>query len=132
MSGASSRRKGAAGEREFIRMVNEALGLRCRRELKQYQQAQNGDIDQLVGPYLVEIKNHAKPNIPAFWKQAVTQADRVGAVPALAYKLFRKGWRVLVPIPQAWASEQQWRRDLQYTMDLAPDGFFLIVREHLQ
>lgn len=131
MTGAYSRNKGARGERELCRLLSDNLGQSFTRQLKQYQQAQHGDIEQLVGPYLIEAKNHATTDgMKCWWQQAVTAADKRSAVPCLAYKMPRKGWRFRVPLPQAWASGQQWGRELQYTMDLAPDGFFLIVREH--
>ena len=114
-------------------MLRDNLGIACDRNYKQMAQAQHGDIEQLVGGYLIEIKNCASLTaIKAWWQQAVQAASKRGAVPCLAYKVARKGWRFRVPLPQAWASGQQWGRELQYTMDLSPDGFFLIVREQLE
>ncbi len=132
MSGKASRNKGKRGELEIVHMLRDNLGLNVNRHLKQYQQAQHGDIEQLVGPYLIEVKNCASLSaIKAWWQQACIAADKRDAVPCLAYKVARKGWRFRVPLPQAWASGQQWGRELQYTMDLSPDGFFLVVRENL-
>ena len=82
-----------------------------------------------VGPYLVEAKNHATLNLKAWWKQTLEAADKRGAMPCLAYKITRAGWRFVVPLPQAWASGHQWARDLQYTQTLYPEGFYLLVRE---
>lgn len=129
MTGAFSRSKGARGEREVVQMLKDNLGGDYSRNLKQYQQCQEGDIEQLVGPYLLEIKNCATHNFKAWWQQALTAANKRDAIPCLAYKVPRKGWRFRVPIQQAWNSGHQWGRELQYTMDLSPDGFFLIVRE---
>ena len=132
MTGAKSRSKGKRGELEIVHMLRDNLGLVVNRQLKQYQQAQHGDIEQLVGGYLLEVKNCASTsNMKAWWQQAVTAAGKRDAVPCLAYKIPRKGWRFRVPLPQAWGSGQQWGREIQYTMDLAPDGFFLLVRERL-
>ena len=132
MSGKASRNKGKRGELEIVHMLRDNLGLNVNRHLKQYQQAQHGDIEQLVGPYLIEVKNCASLSaIKSWWQQACIAADKRDAVPCLAYKVARKGWRFRVPLPQAWASGQQWGRELAYTMDLSPDGFFLVVRENL-
>ena len=132
MTGRASRDKGKRGELEIVHLLRDNLGIVVNRQLKQYQQAQHGDIEQLVGGYLLEVKNCASlSNIKAWWQQAVTAAGKRDAIPCLAYKVPRKGWRFRVPIPQAWASGQQWGRELQYTMDLHPDGFFLLVRERL-
>jgi Holliday junction resolvase len=131
MSGAKSRNKGARGEREICALLRDNLGGEFNRLLKQYQQSQLADIEQLVGPYSLEVKNCASLNLKSWWQQTVQAASKRDAQPCLAYKVPRKGWRFRVPLPQAWASGQQWGRELQYTMDLSPDGFFLIVREHL-
>ena len=130
--GAFSRNKGARAERELCALLRDNLGGDYCRNLKQYQQAQEGDIQQLVGPYLIECKAHATLSLKPWWGQIVqaSSAHREHPVPCLAYKVPRKGWRFRVPIPQAWASGHQWGKELQYTMDLAPDGFFLLVREH--
>lgn len=132
MTGARSRNKGARGEREVCALLRDNLGGEFSRLLKQYQQSQLSDIEQLVGPYSLEVKNCAKTELKAWWQQTVQAATKRGAVPCLVYKIPRKGWRFRVPLPQAWASGQQWGRELQYTMDLSPDGFFLIVREQMQ
>lgn len=129
MSGAKSRNKGARGEREICRMLADNLGGEYNRLLKQYQQSQLADIEQLVGPYSIEVKNCATLNLKTWWKQALEAADKRGAVPCLAYKITRAGWRFVVPMPEAWASGHQWGRDLQYTQTLYPEGFFLRVRE---
>jgi len=131
MTGRASREKGARGEREVCKLLSENLGGTFNRLLKQYQQSQLSDIEQLVGPYSLEVKNCAKTNLRAWWQQAVTAADKRGAVPCLAYKVPRRGWKFVVPLPQAWATGKQWGRDLQYTMTLEPDGFYLVVREHM-
>jgi hypothetical protein len=126
MSGRKSRRKGADGEREFCRMATEALGETFRRNLRQYQES-DGDVP--IGPFLVEVKNCARISERDWWKQAVAQAKARQAIPALAYKIARHGWRVVLPLPEAWRTELQWREELAYTMTLRPDGFWLLARE---
>lgn len=128
--GGFSRSKGARGELEIVHLIRDNLGIAVNRNYKQTAQAQHGDIEQLIGPYMLEVKNCASTSaMKSWWQQALTAASKRDAIPCLAYKLHRKGWRFRVPLPQAWASGQQWGRELQYTMDLSPDGFFLIVRE---
>lgn len=131
MGGRASREKGKRGELEVVHLLRDNLGLTVNRQLKQYQQPQHADIEQLVGGYAIEVKNVAALNLKSAWQQAVMAAVKRSAVPCLAYKVPRKGWRFRVPIPQAWDSGQQWGQELQFTMDLAPDGFFLLVRERL-
>lgn len=127
MSGAKSRRKGADAEREFCRMATEALGEKFQRNLRQYQES-DGDVE--IGPFLVEIKHHAKVSEKAWWQQAVSQARAKGKAPALAYKVARHGWRVVVPLPEAWNLGHAWREGMDYTRTLRPAGFWLIVREN--
>lgn len=131
--GAFSRNKGARGELEVIKLLRDGLGVTVNRNYKQTAQAQHGDIEQLVGPFLLEVKNCAALDLKSWWGQAerAASAHPEAPQPCLAYKVPRKGWRFRVPLPQAWASGHQWGRELQYTMDLSPDGFFLIVREHM-
>ncbi len=129
MTGAFSRDKGARAERELCTMLRDALGGDFCRNLKQFQKSQEGDIEQLVGPYLIECKNHATLNLKSWWQQTLVAADKKQAMPCLAYKIARAGWRFVVPLPEAWASGHQWARDLQYTQTLYPDGFYLLVRE---
>lgn len=128
-TGAFSRNKGKRGELELVHMFRDNLGIDCNRNYKQTAQAQHGDIEQLIGGYLVEAKNHATLNLRAWWKQALAAADKRGAMPCLAYKITRAGWRFVVPLPQAWESGHQWGRDLQYTMTLYPEAFYLLIRE---
>jgi hypothetical protein len=128
MSGAKSRRKGAKGEREFCRMVRDEMGVEFGRNLKQYAHAQEGDTDPL-GRFLPEVKNCARINERDWWRQAVAQAKKRGLVPLLAYKVARHGWRIVVPLHQAWTTENAWRESLDYTMTLRPAGLWLLLRE---
>lgn len=131
MAGSKSRDKGKRGELEVVHLLRDNLGLSVNRNYKQVAQAQHADIEQLVGGYAIEVKNVAALNLKSAWQQTVMAAVKRDAMPCLAYKVPRKGWRFRVPLPRAWASGQQWGMELQYTMDLAPDGFYLLVREKL-
>ena len=57
MTGARSRSKGARGERDVCAKLERELGIKFSRNLKQYQQAQHGDIEPPCGPYLIEQKD---------------------------------------------------------------------------
>lgn len=132
MSGASSRNKGKRGELEIVHLIRDNLGIACNRNYKQVAQAQHGDIEQLVGPFLLEVKNCASLEIPKWWRQAVGAAKARGAAPCLVYKVkgardpFR--WRFIVPLQRTGG---EWAYDLEYTQTVYQDGFFLIVREHM-
>jgi hypothetical protein len=126
MSGAKSRRKGSRAELEFCALASEALGDTFKRKLGQARDG-GGDVD--IGRFLVEVKAHAKLSERTWWKQAVASAKAAGKVPALAYKLARKGWVVAVPHPAAWATGACWREEWRFTQRMDPEGFWLTVRE---
>jgi Holliday junction resolvase len=83
----------------------------------------------LVAGFLIECKNCAKVEIAKWWGQACVAASQRGAVPCLAYKVPRKGWRFVVPSDAAMKAAQSWSFDLRYTQELYEEGFFLLVRE---
>ena len=136
MTGAASRNKGKRGELEIVHMLRDNLGLTVNRNYKQVAEAQHGDIEQIVGGFLIEIKNCARLDVRKWWQQVcrAASAHPDSPTPCLAYKVAGTRaplhWRFVVPMPQAWNSGHQWARDLQYTQTLYPDGFYLLVREH--
>jgi len=134
MSGAYSRRKGATAERELCSLLRDFLGVEASRNLKQYQQAQHGDIEQLIGPYLVEVKNCARLELGKWWEQARVAALSRRAAPCVAYRLPNRGqydrWRFIVPLNEAWRTGCDWRDAFRYTADVGLEGFSLLVREH--
>ena len=131
MTGAYSRNKGARAERELCGLLQEYLGVEATRNLKQYQQAQHGDIEQLIGPYLIEAKNQAQLSIGAWWEQVRVAARAKGAVPCLAYRLPNRPlydrWRFRVP--DGAPANNEWWDDNRYTADLGLDAFATRVRE---
>ena len=129
MTGTFSRNKGTRGELELIHLLHDNLGGEYSRNLKQYQQAQNGDVEQLVGPYLIEVKNCVQITLRPWWSQIRTAAAIKDAVPCLAYKIARRGWRFVVPTNEARCAGQEWSYDLCYTQELYLEGFFLHIRE---
>jgi len=129
MTGAYSRNKGKRAELELCHLLSDYLGGQFNRNYKQMAQRQHGDIEQLVGPYLIECKNQAEIKMPEWWRQACDAATARGATPCVAYKLARRGWKFVVPMPEAVAAKSSWSWDLKYTMELHQDGFFLMLRE---
>jgi hypothetical protein len=70
--GAMQRNKGAAGEREVLKLLGERLGITLNRNLSQ---TRNGGADCVeLGRIRLEIKRQEKLNIPAWWRQAEEQA----------------------------------------------------------
>lgn len=132
----SNRNRGAAAERELARWIRDELGIDVARNLKQFQKSQEGDLTP-VGPFLIECKYHARLNVREWWKQAVEQAKKANAVPVVAYKVARKGWRFVLPMDfrgvdlATGAPTLCWQREFEYTMDVGPACFALIVREAL-
>lgn len=125
--GRSNRNKGSRGEREVVKWLRDELGIvGASRNLQQYAQAQLGDI--LIGRFCIEVKNHKKLSVRQWWKQAAEQAKKADAIPVLAYKVARVGWRFVVPHTSA---EGEWRHDYEFTMDVGPALFALIVRESM-
>ena len=120
-----SRRKGATFERAVCKFLRDELGGDYCRNLKQYQQSQHGDIEQLVGPYLVECKNHANLNDKAAWLQAVAAALKRQAIPCVAFK---HKTRLCFRVPSRDACGS-WVYDFEYTDVKESWSFALHVRE---
>lgn len=133
MTGKASRDKGARGERELVAMIRDELGVICNRNYKQVAQAQHGDIEQIIGGFLIEAKNCARIDLKAWWRQVriAAEAHPDKPLPCLAYKIARKGWRFVIPNPEFWNNGTQWGRDVEYQRDLWRQGFFSIVREQM-
>ena len=93
----NSRAKGAAAEREVVRILKPILGEMHR---NWQQQAAVGGAD-LYGPgiegWAVEIKRQ-KSYSASWWTQTAVQADRSGMKPVLIYRLDRGRWRALMSL----------------------------------
>ena len=76
-----SRTKGARGEREFLALLGEELGEMLTRNL---QQTREGGADCLcVKGWAIEVKRCEALSRPAWWRQAVEQANRLGVQPII-------------------------------------------------
>lgn len=133
MTGKASRDKGKRGELAVVKMIRDELGITCNRNYKQVAQAQHGDIEQVIGGFLLEIKNCVRLDLPKWWRQArdAAAAHPESPLPCLAYKASRGTWRFVIPNPEFWDNGTQWGRDVEYQRDLWKQGFFSIVREKL-
>lgn len=102
--GVKSRRKGANGERELIRLLHDTLTLwnedipEMKRNLQQYQESDHPDI---VLPGMgIEVKRYATitdADKRRWWDQALAQAYKQNLSPALAFRADRQEWRVMLP-----------------------------------
>ena len=87
---ASQRRKGAAAEREVLRLLGEELGILLQRNI---QQTRDGGADCLcVKGFAIEVKRQEALSRPAWWRQACEQASMVQAEPMLLYRRSREPW----------------------------------------
>lgn len=125
--GRSNRNRGAAAERELARWIRDELGIDVSRQLKQFQEAQHFDLTP-VGPFGIEAKYHARINVKDWWRQAVVSAKASSLIPVVAYKVARKGWRFVLPHTSA---QGEWSHDYEFTVDVGPACFAMIVREAL-
>lgn len=96
-----SRTKGAAFEREVAKLLLLELGISFKRDLRQYQEADHGDLipDDPAFPFELELKRYASGPISGtdnWWKQVTTAANKTGKRPALIYKYDRQAVRVVV------------------------------------
>ena len=91
---AKSRNKGAAAEREVLRLLGDELGLMLTRNLTQTRE---GGADCLgIKGFAVEVKRQERLSRPAWWRQACEQAQRVGAEPLLLYRRNREQWQAFI------------------------------------
>jgi len=98
---ANSRVKGASGERQVAKILQEKLGLDVKRELRQTQNAGFGDLvcEPCIG-FNIEVKTYAKGTgcKESWWEQSSRAAARSGLIPVVIYKYDRRPWRVEMPL----------------------------------
>lgn len=86
--GRMQRVKGAAGEREVLKILSEKFGVKLERNLTQ---TRCGGADCVeMGRLRLEVKRQEKLAIAAWWAQAQEQAGE--NVPVLAYRQSHKPW----------------------------------------
>jgi len=126
--GASSRNKGANGERELIREIEAETGIRLERNLAQ----SFGGGHDLIGLdyWAIECKRYAmitNADKAVFWAQAVKQARRVAKMPAVCFRADRGPWRVLVAYPGDLFDLD----DFRCTGEISLELFCGLIRESL-
>jgi hypothetical protein len=124
------RTKGQAGEREAAALICDLTGWHVRRRVRQH----DGDSDlEGVPGWSVEIKRHAaatRSDIARWWAQAVSQADRTGAVPVLLYRLDRDKWRAVWPVSMHLVKQDaaMWTA-YAWTVEGSPEAWAAVARE---
>lgn len=126
----NSRTKGAAGERELIREIEEWTGIRLERNLAQ---SFAGGHDLIGLDYwAIECKRYrsiSEADKRVFWDQAVRQAKRVEKMPAVAFREDRQPWRVLIAYPAE--SDIYPLEDYRATCEVGLEFFCALIRESL-
>ena len=120
--GAMQRTKGATGERTVINMLKEHGFTDAKRNL---MQTAEGGFDIVgVGNLAIEVKNHKKLNINAWWKQTTAQATG-DLIPVLIYHIPNTSkWLCKMPMS---AVNGTLSSDRTVTMDF--EDFIYIARE---
>ena len=126
--GSKSRTKGASGERELIREIEEWTGIKLERNLAQ---AFGGGHDLLgLDHWAIECKQYrdiSDSDKKIFWHQAVFQARTVGKTPAVCFRADRQPWRVLVP----FETEIFLLDDYRCSAEIGLELFCGLIRERL-
>jgi hypothetical protein len=118
-----SRSKGANFEREVSQLLYQELGIKFARDLRQYQQAEYGDLitDDPAWPYLLELKRYSSGPIGGsitWWQQACAAANRAAKLPVLIYKYDRQPIRCVLMLEDV-------------TADVNFDDFCYLARERM-
>lgn len=92
----NSRNKGAAFEREVCSWIFDEFGVKVRRNLTQYQQADLADIE--LPPFVIECKRYGSGNWhkPDWWDQVCRASE--GSIPLLIYRYDRQPTRMVLPL----------------------------------
>lgn len=91
------RTKGAGGEREFCRWLQDTLGLQKTPE-RNLDQVRNGGADICeVCPFLFEVKRCQALKQRDWWVQVMTASRQIpGSIPVVAFRQNRQPWRFLI------------------------------------
>ena len=98
----NSRDKGTRGEYAVIKLIEELLGIKLKRDVEQYRQADRGDLilaEDADWPFCVEVKSYSGLSVthrPAWWQQVEKASAAHGMIPVLFYKYDRYEWRVVM------------------------------------
>jgi Holliday junction resolvase len=87
------RNKGAAGEREFFKLLSASLGITVKRKLGQ---AREGGNDGDCGPLVIEVKRYRRFAVARHLEQAQRAAGDAGKLPMVALREDGGQWMVLM------------------------------------
>lgn len=91
-----SRQRGATYEREVANEIFDMLGVRIKRNLKQYQQSDEGDL--ILGQYIIECKRRKKIAVHEFMEQA-DKACEPGQTPVVIMRADGKKSLAVLHLP---------------------------------
>jgi hypothetical protein len=129
----NSRNKGAGFEREVAQMLEAELGYKFKRDLRQYQSADHGDlITDADFPFLIECKRYASGigMKDAWWQQACKAAAKTQQWPCVIYKYDRQQIRCVIPL-DAIADAIDFKPEQDHKVELSFEGFCYVARELL-
>lgn len=121
---ATSRTKGAAGERELAALIREVTGFDVRRKVRQHDG--DSDLEGIPG-WSVESKRAKEARLSEWWLQTVEQARRARAKPVLFYRIDRKKWRAVWPLCLVVGGEE-WG-GLEWTAETSVEAWAAVMRE---
>jgi len=78
-----ARDRGANYEREVAAAVFDATGIKIKRNLQQYQEAEHGDLE--LGPFLIECKRRRKVAVHE-WMDQADKACKDGQTPVVIFR----------------------------------------------
>ena len=127
--GKMQRTKGQVGEREFAKLIEDNLGIECKRRIEQTRDSGH-DLDLM--DYAIEVKRAKKPNISGWWKQTVENAVAVNMIPLLAYRIDNQKWQIVMRFRHTLNSFGDCNmNDLEKTLTFRADGWFDYVKQRL-
>jgi hypothetical protein len=128
--------KGATFEREVAGLLFDELGIKFKREIEQYRQADLGDLVPCDGtfPFTIECKRYADGYLAkdAWWDQACAAAKAANLIPSLVYRFDRRPIICRIPI-QAFVLMSGSELDYGWTetADVTFSAYCMISRELL-
>ena len=136
MKPGGGRMKGATFEREVAGLLFDELGIKFKREIEQYRQADLGDLVPCDGtfPFTIECKRYADGYLAkdAWWDQACAAAKAANLIPSLVYRFDRRPIVCRIPI-QAFVLMSGSELDYGWTetADVTFSAYCMISRELL-
>ena len=140
MSSINIRQKGANGEREVAKMLNNIIAgvmvemgfpaeqveaARSSVQRNQNQSAVGGCDLSNVFDMAVEVKRHENLQVPAWWRQCVSAAERNNELPVLVYRQNRRAWhvRTYAWLPLPGSEPGSWSRQQRVVAEFDIDTF---------